>query len=322
MPEPALRDNPLFTALEGCGSIVVAGVGGGFDIYGGLPIALALHTAGKTVHLANLSFAPLAVLPLEAWLDVNVAVIEPDSAGPEEYFPERALSRWLEANGYPSKVYAFPVDIGVKSLRAAYRTVLRHVGGVDAIVLIDGGTDLLCRGDEAGLGTPEEDMTSLAAVAGLVEVPVKLAAAIGFGIDAFHGVNHTQILENLADLDADGAFLGAFSIPRASAEAVAYREVVAVANAATSRPSIVHGQIAAALDGRHGDVHATGRTRGSELFVNPLMAMYFTVTVDGLAKRHLYLDRIEGTQTMRQVALAIEEFRYDLTPRPRRTFPH
>ncbi|MFF7988525.1 hypothetical protein ACFZDG_01885 [Kitasatospora xanthocidica] len=39
-----------------------------------------------------------------------------------------------------------------------------------AVLLVDGGTDILMRGDEAGLGTPEEDMASLAAVAGLREV--------------------------------------------------------------------------------------------------------------------------------------------------------
>jgi len=70
-----------------------------------------------------------------------------------------------------------------------------------------GGTDILLRGDESGLGTPAEDMTSLAAVAGLDTVPVRLVACIGFGIDAYHGVNHPQVLENIADLDAAGAYL-------------------------------------------------------------------------------------------------------------------
>ena len=34
--------------------------------------------------------------------------------------------------------------------------------GVDTLVLVDGGTDSLMRGDEEGLGTPHEDIASLA----------------------------------------------------------------------------------------------------------------------------------------------------------------
>lgn len=53
--------------------------------------------------------------------------------------------------------------------------------GIDAIVLVDGGTDILMRGDEHGLGSPEEDMASLAAVAGTDGVE-RLVACLGFGI--------------------------------------------------------------------------------------------------------------------------------------------
>ena len=63
----------------------------------------------------------------------------------------------------------------------------------------------------------------------------------------------------------------------------------------------MHGQIAAATDGAFGDVRFTRRTRGSSLFVNPLTAMYFTVDLDKLAARCLYLDRIEHTWGRRQV---------------------
>jgi hypothetical protein len=98
-------------------------------------------------------------------------------------------------------------------------------------------------------------MISLGAVGGLDGVPVRLVTALGFGIDAYHGVTAVEVLENLAELDREGGFLGAFSIPSGSPEAHAYRDAVAHAAAATpTRPSIVNGQIAAALAGRHGDV--------------------------------------------------------------------
>ncbi|WP_433384660.1 DUF1152 domain-containing protein [Micromonospora sp. KLBMP9576] len=317
---PSLAVPPLFAALEPARTVLIAGAGGGFDVYAAIPLAVALRDAGRTVHLANLSFTRLELLDLRAWTARNVAAVTPDTDGPDDYFPERALARWLAANDQPCTVYAFP-KVGVQPLRDAYRHLV-DVLGVDAVVLVDGGTDILMRGDEAGLGTPAEDMTSLAAVAGL-DVPVKLVACLGFGIDAYHGVNHTQVLENIAALDRDGAYLGALSVPRTSREARLYRDAVAYGQAATPlRPSIVHGQIAAAVQGADGDVHVTRRTRGSTLFVNPLMAIYFSFDLDGLARRSLYLDRLEHTVGMRQVASRIDAFRDDVERRVPRVFPH
>jgi hypothetical protein len=48
----SLHEPPLFAALKGSERILVAGAGGGFDVYAGLPLALALMGLGKTVHLA------------------------------------------------------------------------------------------------------------------------------------------------------------------------------------------------------------------------------------------------------------------------------
>ncbi|MEV4133319.1 DUF1152 domain-containing protein [Dactylosporangium sp. NPDC049742] len=321
-PEPvvSLAVPPLFAALAGARSVLVAGAGGGFDVYAGLPLALALRAQGKVVHLANLSFTALELLDLDAWLAPGVALVTARTEGLEDYFPERALARWLRGQREPDIVYAFP-RTGVRPLREAYATLAGQLD-LDAVVLVDGGTDILMRGDEAGLGTPAEDMTSLAAVAGL-DVPVKLVTCVGFGIDAYHGVRHTQVLENIAALDRDGAYLGALSIPSASREAALYRDAVAHAQAATPlRPSIVNGQIAAASRGESGDVRFTSRTGGSTLFVNPLMTIYFSFTVDGLASRVLYLDTLEDTVRMEQVVARIGRFRAGVTPRPARPFPH
>ncbi|MEA5362900.1 DUF1152 domain-containing protein [Amycolatopsis sp., V23-08] len=70
-------------------------------------------------------------------------------------------------------------------MRDAYRDLVTHLG-VDTVVLVDGGTDILLRGDEAELGTPEEDMTSLASVAALDGVD-RLVVSLGFGIEPADG---------------------------------------------------------------------------------------------------------------------------------------
>ena len=74
--------------------------------------------------------------------------------------------------------------------------------------------------------------------------------------------------------------------------------------------------IIAAVAGSFGDIRPTRRTEGSTLFINPLMAMYWAFHLDGVARRNLYLDQIRNTDTIEQVALAIENFR-DLLPRTR-----
>lgn len=41
------------------------------------------------------------------------------------------------------------------------RLIIREI---DCVILVDGGTDSLMRGDEVELGTPTEDMSSIAAI--------------------------------------------------------------------------------------------------------------------------------------------------------------
>ena len=316
----SLREPPLFAALAAAERVLIAGAGGGFDVYTGLPLALTLAKEGKRVHLANLTFSDLGWLAPEDWLAPGVAAIGPEASGARDYFPERTLAKWLESRSLEPVVYAFE-RVGVQPLRRAYRELVERLR-VDAIVLVDGGTDILMRGDEAGLGTPEEDMASLVAVAGL-DVPVRLVVCAGFGIDSFHGVCHAHVLENIAALDRDGAYLGALSIPGRSEEGQAYLDAVAHAQEHTPQhPSIVNGQIAAAMCGVFGDRHFTTRTGGSELFINPLMAMYFGFELTGVYKRLLYKGFVELTHSWNQMSMAIERFRLMTDPRKRAAIPH
>ena len=58
-------------------------------------------------------------------------------------------------------------------------------------------------------------------------------------------------------------------------EAKPYREAADFVHARMPyHESIVNTSILSAIDGEFGDFHATPRTQGSELFINPLMALY------------------------------------------------
>jgi hypothetical protein len=58
---------PIFNRLESAQRVLIAGMGGGFDVYCGLPLYFALREAGKDVFLANLSFSFLAQAKELCW---------------------------------------------------------------------------------------------------------------------------------------------------------------------------------------------------------------------------------------------------------------
>jgi len=315
----SLRALPLFERLASCRRILIAGAGGGFDVFAGLPLYLALRADGKDVFLANLTFTPLEQTDAR-YLAPHLAEVTVETTGAERYFPERRLAEWFAHRGEAVSVYTFE-KTGVVHLRQAYELLARELR-LDAVVLVDGGTDILMRGDEAGLGTPEEDMASLAAASRL-EVAQKLVVCLGFGIDTFHGVCHAHFLENVAALTRDGGFLGAFSVLPSMPEAQGFLAAVEYAHQHTpTRPSIVNGSIAAAVRGEFGNVQFTTRTAGSELFVSPLMAIYFGFELDSIVRRSLYLPHLEGTKTIFEVSARIEAFRHSITTRPPRAIPH
>lgn len=130
----------------------------------------------------------------------------------------------------------------------SYRALVAHLQ-VDTVILVDGGTDSLMRGDEAGLGTPEEDMTSIAAVDAL-DAQQKYLVCLGFGVDSFHGVCHAHAFEAVAEFTRQGAFLGAFSLLREMPEVQRYFEASEfVFEAMAHHPSIVSTSILSALEG-------------------------------------------------------------------------
>lgn len=307
------------SSLLAAQSVLIAGAGGGFDIYAGIPLFEALSRKGINVTLANLSFSRLQATSVAPAVP-GLYKVDASTKLDVPYFPEGVLSRFYESRGRQVPIYAFE-KTGVVPLRKCYEYIVEREH-IDAVVLVDGGTDILMRGDEAGLGTPEEDMTSLAAVSKL-DVPTKLVYCLGFGIDSYHGVCHAHFLENVAALSKTGAFLGTQSLLASMPEAELYLDAVRYSEIhMASHPSIVNTSIASALEGAFGDVHRTERTRTSELFINPLMSMYWGFELAGLVDHNLYLDALEATETVWDVQLAIEAYRAGLALRDRQAIPH
>lgn len=321
----------FFEELKASQKILIAGAGGGFDVYAGLPLYFYLRKLGKEVELANLAFTEPAACDCLRPIP-EIFIVPPHSHGPNEYFPERVLARWLGAHHPSPKVYAFERR-GVQPTVRAYQWLQQQLK-FDTLILVDGGTDILMRGDESGLGTPQEDIASLLAADALQGVPRKFIACIGFGIDSYHGVCHAHFLENVANLiqesRADGtaierpAFLGSWALTLDQPETLLYLEAVRDSRVMMrQQSSIVNTSIAAATEGWYGNRHPTPRTRGSELFLNPLMSMYWTFDVAAVARQLLYRDWVWNSEEYGQICLGIEKFRETLKKyRPHRNIPH
>ena len=75
---------------------------------------------------------------------------------------------------------------------------------------------------------------------------------------------------------------------------------------------IVTASILSAIDGQFGDHHLTARTQGSELFINPLMTLYWCFRLASVAERILYLDAMRQTETYWDVSQVISRFQASL----------
>jgi len=297
---------PFFRELEPAQNILIAGIGGGFDVFSGLPLYFGLRQAGKRVHLANLSFSRLPPEP-EARLSPSLLQVTASTPRVDLYFPEKYLAEWFRDQGDEVAIYCFE-RTGVRALLYAYRALVAHLG-VDTVLLVDGGTDSLMRGDEHGLGTPQEDIASITAVHEL-DVERKLLVCLGFGIDHFHGVCQAHFLEATAELMRLGGYLGMVALVEEMPEVQHYRTATeAVFARMPHHISIVSSSILSALQGMYGDHHATDRTEGSELWINPLMTIYWCFRLAPVAQRILYREAMLHTQSYLDINYTIQEFR-------------
>jgi hypothetical protein len=83
----------------------------------------------------------------------------------------------------------------------------------------------------------------------------------------------------------------------------------------------VHVSAAPSCEGHFGDHHTVDRTKGSSLFINPLMGLLWGFELDAVARRWLYLRDLEGTESIWDVQLIIEAFRKKISSKPRVAIP-
>lgn len=288
---------PLFQELEDSKSILIAGAGGGFDVFCGIPLYFSLINQGKKVVIGNFSFTSLAETNAELVYPYCYKIRAEDmDLTMRNYFPEKYLKQWLSAERFDTEVYGFE-RIGVNPLQKVYQYLIKE-HNLDTIILIDGGTDSLMFGDEEGLGTPHEDICSMAAVykSGIEK---QFLVSLGFGVDHYHGVSHFRFLENVAEIASGNGYMGCFQITKEMSEAKKYIEAVDYVNKRMRGfESIVSNSIISALEGKYGNYHKTNRTNGSRLWINPLMTIYWSFDLREVIKKIKYYDFIKDVNTI------------------------
>lgn len=305
---------PIYDDVANCKSILIAGMGGGFDIFCGLPIYFELKERGMNVHLANYSFTDLtdtidAITLTNSLIGVNATT---ESYNP--YFPELYLAKWLKETRDDDAIIWCFAKTGAVPLHDNYKVLVKHLG-IDAILLIDGGVDSLMHGDEAQLGTVIEDTISLIAVGELEDIPVRLTACIGMGAE--QDVSYPQVFENIAELAACNAFLGSCSLSKRFPSYAAYEEAVLyVQGQEYHDASVINSSIISAVQGKHGNYHLTSKTKGSFLSITPLMAIYWFFELSAVADRNMLYSQLRYTITFRDAFLIMMQVRTLTSKRP------
>jgi hypothetical protein len=306
----AILSQPYVERIGRASNILLAGCGGGYDVFGAIPLLSELRELGKQVHLASLSFSsPLAnhaELP-EAALP-NLFVVDGRCADEDTYSPEAWMARSLEEeSGRRERVWCFQTT-GVVPLRNAYAWLVRELS-IDLVILIDGGIDALLRGDEFSLGTPAEDLTSIAAIAGLEGFDAMLAC-VGFGAEIRDGISHAQALQRIAGLARDGWALGTSSLLASTDAGKRYLRIVQETELRQRRVhrSHVHSVVSRSVQGEFGE-------GGEHVWISPLLALYWFFDARAVAASNLFVPHVSGTTELWEVVAVIEALRKSIAIR-------
>jgi len=296
---------PELGGIDRANSVLIAGAGGGFDVFCGLPIYFAMRDRGQSVHLANFSFTHLEYLkgattlsPTLFRLDADIRSVLRETQSVLPYAPELHLSHWFrEKRQQEVPVWCF-AKMGAEQITRDYQILVDHLA-IDAILLIDGGVDSLMRGNEAQLGTPVEDSLTLLAVRELEPTIPAVLACIGMGAE--RDISYGHVLENIAQLTQSGDFLGTCSLRPQDVQFQAYEEAIEYVHERTMiDQSVINASVISAARGQFDDYHLIEKTHGSRLWISPFMSIYWFFNASGVIKRSMLLDDLIGTRDFRQ----------------------
>jgi hypothetical protein len=297
---------PIAHLLEDSQNILIAGAGGGFDIYAGLPLYFHFRNMGKTVHLANYSFVDFAFAKMAGKVVQEIPTLligaQGKMRGHVAYYPEGYLAEWFSISQEREEIIWMFDNPGVEPLKASYKHLVKKFN-IDTLILVDGGVDSLMRGDEQAPGSMLEDTISLVAIEDL-NIPRKILTTIGFGTEVEESVAHHHALENIAALIKARAFYGSCSLLQQMTGFAEYEAACRYAwDTQPTDPeflrrsrSHINTRIIPAVHGEFGDYRMYEDERVRR-FISPLMSMYWFFDAAKVLERNLAAPIVRGSLT-------------------------
>lgn len=126
---------PILDQLAASRSVLIVGIGGGFDVFCGLPLFFHLRDRGLQVHLANYSFSDIQSHASGLRLSDTLVGVTADHPHMVIYHPELYLARrFRQARGEEVPIWAFH-KTGVRPLRDNYQRLVERLQ-IDTLILI------------------------------------------------------------------------------------------------------------------------------------------------------------------------------------------
>jgi len=120
----------------------------------------------------------------------------------------------------------------------------------------------------------------------------------------------------MAALTHSGGFLGACALLPQMESYQAFEETVLYVQGQPHHdPSVINSSLISAVRGHYGDYHLTEKTKGSRLWISPLMSLYWFFDLEAVAERSLFLPQLKDTRTVADAWLAVMK---SMRSRPRR----
>lgn len=291
---------PVIMNLQKSKNILIMGMGGGFDVFAGIPLYLTLEKMGMKVNLANYTHANwdsinqhVEAIPMASGcLGVTGNILQAS-----ENLPEAYLASWFkEVKGQDVPVWTFKRDQSVKEYSRSLEILVKHLE-IDCILLVDGGVDSIMVGDEEGSGTMMEDTLTLAAVKN-VDVPIKMLSCVGFGTELEENLSHYLALENMAKITKQGGFYGSCSLVYFMDCFKQYKQACEHTwNQPGHRNSHVQPRVINAAEGEFGDFHMFPDEKKMDIFISPLTSIYWFYNAEAAIFNNIVIPQIEEKET-------------------------
>jgi hypothetical protein len=291
---------------------LISGCGGGYDIFGGLPIYFKGDT--NNTFLLNLSTGTrkktLEDHGCKNLYNGLLWEVAPHNIIHEiEYFPEGYLANQLQRNVYALLLFEiYEIEGGLQDLLDAYNYLLDYLENINTLYLVDGGCDAIFPTGVHGkqtLGTPVEDFIHLWLVNRLI-IPNKYLCCIGADIDKAHDVPLDILELRLKELETD-----TIKAEILDQNDVAVQRYIEVFEQSQPFRSIVHSLIVACIKGMRGyscPEHIKGRLGGESVVeLNDRVRTLFTFRFDRIADDNIHLDKMHGHMNIDHVDQLIEK---------------